>query len=234
MENLPALMLLADGRFPTGSHAHSFGFEPAAELDGARDVPQMEAFLRGRLATTGRVAAAFSAAACRAVINQDAPDEATLLDALEHLDDEFEARTPSPVLRTASRRLGRQIIRVGKTVWPHRVMNAMASRPSSGFHQPVAFGAVGAVANQTPEHTALAAAQESIVGPATASIRLLGLDPFDVNASLAGLAGEVAATASQAASFANSPAAELPARAGYLSDIFAELHATWEVRLFAT
>lgn len=234
MEHLPALLLLADGRFPTGGHAHSGGFEAAAQLEGTDDVLAMEEFLRGRLATTGLVAAAFAAAACRAVLDLDAESDTGLLAALGELDGEFEARTPSPVLRTVSRRLGRQLIRVGRKVWPHRVMNSMASLPGKGMHQPISFGAVAAVGRQSPENAALAAAQETIAGPATASIRLLGLDPFEVNAAVARLADDVVAVAVEAARVADLPAAELPSRAGYLLDISAELHATWEVRLFAS
>ncbi|WP_131792603.1 urease accessory protein UreF, partial [Candidatus Protofrankia datiscae] len=60
-----ALLLLADGRLPAGGHAHSGGIE-AATVDGSvTDLADLERFLRGRLATTGLVSAAFAAATCR-------------------------------------------------------------------------------------------------------------------------------------------------------------------------
>ncbi|WP_445548284.1 urease accessory UreF family protein, partial [Frankia sp. CiP1_Cm_nod1] len=60
-----ALLLLADGRLPAGGHAHSGGIE-AATVDGSvTDLAGLKRFLRGRLATTGLVSAAFAAAACR-------------------------------------------------------------------------------------------------------------------------------------------------------------------------
>jgi urease accessory protein len=234
MATLPALLQLADGRFPTGGHAHSGGFEAAAERENTTDTPSMRDFLRGRLHTTGLVTAAFAAAACRrcaaGAVDNEAPGPgiATALDA------EFDARTPSPVLQTVSRRLGRQIVRVGRTVWPDPVLDALASLPGNGVHQPLALGAVAAAAGQAPLAAALLAAQESVAGPATASIRLLGLDPFQVNAVVAGLAPDIGAIAERAASYATHPVADLPAAAGYLLDISAEYHATWEVRLFAS
>ncbi|MDJ0355232.1 urease accessory UreF family protein [Paenarthrobacter sp. PH39-S1] len=237
--SLSALLLLADGRFPTGGHAHSGGFEPAAGVDGLNDVASLEAFLRGRLGTVGLVSAAFSAASCRIfgaeVVPVGDPDsDGSTAAQLALLDAEYEARTPSPVLRTASRRLGRSLLRAGRCVWPHPGLDRMVSLPGKGPHQPIAFGAVAAAAGQPPRHAALAAAHEAVAGPATAAIRLLGLDPFEVNAALARLAPAVADVAGQAAACAHAPPADLPANAGYLLDIFAELHATWEVRLFAS
>ncbi|AUI51328.1 urease accessory protein UreF [Arthrobacter crystallopoietes] len=233
---VPAMLLLADGRFPTGGHAHSGGFEPAAAIDGLRDVPGMEAFLKGRLGTAGLVSASFAAATCTVFtrIGSIADDGGDLAERLLTLDNEFEARTPSPALRTMSRRLGRSLLRAGRTVWPYSSLEAIASIPGKGLHQPIAFGAVAAAAGLGPENAALIAAHESITGPATAAVRLLGLDPFQVNAALARLGKDVAAVAAEAATYADKPPADLPARAGYLLDIFAEQHATWEVRLFAS
>jgi urease accessory protein len=63
-------------------------------------------------------------------------------------------------------------------------------------------------------------------------VRLLGLDPLAVTGLLADLAVEVdrvAADATRAAAIG-----ELPSLSAPLLDIGAELHATWEVRLFAS
>lgn len=232
---LPAFILLADGRFPSGAYAHSGGFESAAELEGARDIPAIEQFLLGRLGSTGLVASAFAAAACHKFHESILSDGGeSLTDNLAPLDDEFEARTPSPVLRTVSRRLGRQLMRAGRTVWPHPGLERLSRLPGNGLHQPVAFGAMAAAAGQRPELASMAIAQEAIAGPAMASVRLLGLDPFDVHALLARLAPEVVRVAAEGAKYAAAAAADLPARAGYLLEISAEAHATWEVRLFAS
>ena len=52
------LLLLADGRFPAGGHAHSGGLEAAVARSRVRDLASLRAFLDGRLATTGLVAGA--------------------------------------------------------------------------------------------------------------------------------------------------------------------------------
>ncbi|SDB86265.1 urease accessory protein [Sanguibacter gelidistatuariae] len=232
---LPALLLLADGRFPAGGHAHSGGFEAAAQREGIDDVDALEQFLLGRLHTAGLLAAAFSSASCHAFARSiEVTGGSDVGDRLDRYDQELSARTPSPVLRVVSRRLGRQVIRVARRVWPSEALERLAKVPGAGLHQPIAFGAVAAAAGLSPEICAVAAAQESIAGPATASVRLLGLDPFDVNATLARLSDEVGRVAADGAAYAASPPEDLPARAGYLLDISAEAHATWEVRLFAS
>jgi urease accessory protein len=63
---------------------------------------------------------------------------------------------------------------------------------------------------------------------------LLGLDPYQVQVVLAALAGECGAVAREAAAASGKPPAELPSNSAPLADISAELHATWEVRLFAS
>lgn len=238
LKSMSALMLLIDGRFPAGGHAHSGGFEAAAARENATDIATMKQFLLGRLSTTGLVAAAFAAASClsfdHATRGSGDLDIALFSANLAVLDAEFDARTPSPALRVISRRLGRQLVRAGRRIWPHPLVEELARVPGQGVHQPISFGVVAGAASQHPVMAATAAAQESITGPATASVRLLGLDPFDVNALLASLAEEVAAVAAEAYGCASSRPADLPARAGYLLDISAEAHATWEVRLFAS
>ncbi len=62
--SLATLLVLADGRLPAGGHAHSGGLEAAVASGRVRDVAGLDGFLRGRLATSGLVAAAFAAAAC--------------------------------------------------------------------------------------------------------------------------------------------------------------------------
>ena len=229
-----ALLLLADGRFPAGGHAHSGGLEAAVGRADVHDVATMEAFLRGRLATVGVVAAAFAASACTAFAEPGLVDGAAVLAAGDRLDRELDARTPSPALRTASRRLGHQLLRVGRAVWPHSIMDRLADAPERGPHQPVAFGAVAAASGLGSAAAALAATHDAVLGPATAAVRLLGLDPFAVHAALARLGPSIDEVAAQGTRYAHTSATALPARAGPLLDIRAEQHTTWEVRLFAS
>ncbi|NHI04843.1 Urease accessory protein UreF [Streptomyces sp. KO7888] len=238
-----ALLMLADGRFPAGGHAHSGGLEAAVVAGRVSDPGTLEAFLRGRVATSGAMAAAFAAAACAAF---DGPPEAETESEpgtgtetggqgrISALDTELEARTPAPALRATSRKLGRQLLRTARAIRPHPGLDALAAALPGGPHQPVALGAAARALGLGPHAAAAAALHDAATGPATAAVRLLGLDPFAVHAVLARLAPDLDRLATAATARANAPAAELPAYGAPSLDISAELHATWEVRLFAS
>lgn len=229
------LLLLADSRLPAGTHAHSGGLEAAVAAGRVHDAETLRAFLLGRLTGVGLTSAAFAAAAALelsgGVVVGEGGFEAK---AVAALDAEYDARTPSPAQREVSRRLGRQLIRAVRAGWPSVVLEAVAGLHPQGPHQPVAFGAAAAVAGLDPGSTACAAALGAVSGPASAATRLLGLDPDEVTAVLASLAGTVEQVATAAAKAARGPAEELPATGAPLLDISAEHHLTWEVRLFAS
>ena len=83
--------------------------------------------------------------------------------------------------------------------------------------------------------TALCSLHHLVGAATTAAVRLMGLDPFEVQALAARLAPSLDGLATAAADVAASnAAAELPAGNSMLADILAEHHATWEVRLFAS
>ena len=221
--NLTSLLLLADSRLPAGTHAHSGGLEAAVASERVTDAVSLHAFLLGRLTTTGLVTAAFAAAAL-----SPADGHLAVLDA------EFEARTPSPAQRRASRALGRQLLRAVRAGWANPVLDAAAEVHPSGPHQPIAFGTAGAAAGLDPLGVAAAAALGAVTGPASAATRLLGIDPDAVTAVLAGLEPAVQQTAAAAVAAARGPAEELPSLGAPRLDISAEHHSTWEVRLFAS
>jgi urease accessory protein len=220
------LLLLADGRFPAGGHAHSGGVEAAVAAGRIHDLPTLEGFLTGRASTTGAVAAAFCAATC-ARWPCDIP-------AITELDAELDARTPSAALRAASRKLGRQLLRATRGVWPHPVWERLPAVHPAGPHQPIMLGATAAAAALTPRSAALLALHEAVIGPATAAVRLLGLDPLAVHATAARLAPLLDQLSATATEYVRSEPEDLPCHSAVLLDISAEHHATWEVRLFAS
>ncbi|PWS51763.1 urease accessory protein UreF, partial [Streptomyces sp. FT05W] len=63
MTTRAALLVLADGRFPAGGHAHSGGAEPAVKAGHIRNAQDLADFCLGRLHTTGLTSAALAAAA---------------------------------------------------------------------------------------------------------------------------------------------------------------------------
>ncbi|MFD4768187.1 urease accessory protein UreF [Streptomyces niveus] len=220
-----ALLVLADGRFPAGGHAHSGGAEAAVRAGRLTDAHDLASFCRGRLHTTGRTAAALAAAAVLGV------------DPLA-LDEAADARTPSPALRATARKLGRQMMRAARATWPGPELAALAAVRPRGAHQPIVLGLAARSAGLGPEDAAHCVLYETVSGPATAAVRLLSLDPFDATAVLARLAPEIDATAQRAVSDAHHAVRDgpgaLPAASAPLLDITAEAHAAWPVRLFAS
>lgn len=220
-----ALLILADGRFPAGGHAHSGGVEAAVGAQRVTGPTTLTDFCLGRLHTTGLTAAALAAAACAGADPQA-------------LDTAADARTPSPALRTTARRLGRQLLRVARTTWPSPDLEGLAAAFPAGAHQPLVLGLAARSAGLVPRDAAHIVAYESVSGPAGAAGRLLSLDPLDVTAVLARLATEIDKVAEQAAAAGSRASAEgtgvLPAAGAPLLDITAEQHATRPVRLFAS
>jgi len=209
-----ALLTLADSRLPAGGHAHSGGVEQAVAAGVVTDPGTLATFLRRRLATAGAVAAGLAAAACAA-----AGDAGRLA----ALDEEADARTPSPALRTASRQQGRGLVRVGRRAWPSDAWDALPAHP----HHPLALGVAAAAGGLTARDAAAAAAYLSVSGPATAAQRLLAMDPLTVAAVTARLAPDIDAVTETAVG-------GLSAATDPLLDLLAEVHAARKDRFFAS
>src|SRR4051812_45113574 len=212
-----ALLTLADSRLPAGGHTHSGGVEQAIAAGVVSDPSSLATFLRRRLATSGAVAAGLAAAACAAA---DDPER------LAALDDEADARTPSPALRAASRQQGRGLVRVGRRAWPSATWDALPDRP----HHPIALGVAADAGGLTSHDAAMAAAYLSISGPATAAQRLLAMDPLTVAALTARLSPDI----DEVAEGPSGHRGPLSAAADPLLDLLAEVHVARKDRYFAS
>jgi urease accessory protein len=200
-------LLLADARFPSGGHAHSGGIEPAYATGTVSDLSSLELFLRGRLHTSGVTAAGLAAAACDSHANWAV------------LDAEADARMPSAAQRDASRRQGRALLRAVRAGWPKPdYLEHLGLSP----HHPVVLGTAALAAGCTPGQAAHIAAYQSVAGPASAAVRLLGLDPIAVSAIVARIVPEIDGI----------PWEDLPFPSAPNLDVLAEMHTTAEVRLF--
>lgn len=223
-------LLLADSRFPGGGHVHSGGLEEAVARGLISAEADLPGFLLGRLRTAGELAAVFAAASAYAVQRRVNREYWAVLDA------ELDARTPSAAQREASRAQGRGTVRAGRIAWPSPLLDElMAATPAP--HHPVIVGALAGVAGGSPRDAALVAGYLAVSGPASAAVRLLGLDPFQVNAAVAALATELGALADRAESAAAFEPADLPAPGAPALDLLAETHLRRhkeEVRLFAS
>ena len=219
------LLLLVDGRLPTGAHGHSGGVEAAVQDGRVFDQESLESYLIGRLATTGLCDAALAAAATLGI----AP--------LPRLVGEALARCASPALRRASQAQGHGLLRAAKRLWPNSDLERLEDLTAhSVVLWPLVLGSIVAALGLSSHDSALLASQSTISAPAFAALRLLGLDPFSVCATLARLSGAVDALAARAQAAASSvfdPSA-LPCPSSPLQELAAEAHARWEVRLFAS
>lgn len=225
------LLLLLDSRAPAGTHHHSAGLEAAVATGLVTGPASLEDFCLAKLLTSARVCAAFAAASCH--LQADTAERAGLQRAV--LDTEFEARTPSEAMRAASRQLGGGLLRLLRSLLPDVDLVTpwtRCGRPAP--HHPLVLGAGVALAGGTPELAARAAALAACAGPASAAVRLLGLDPFAVQAMLARLAPRIDECARCAARHAADPPSSLPADGAPALDLLADFHLTAEVRLFAS
>ncbi|MER7176060.1 urease accessory protein UreF, partial [Streptomyces mesophilus] len=125
-----------------------------------------------------------------------------------------------------------------RATWPAPELSALAAARPRGAHQPVVLGLTARAAGLGPEDAAYCAVYESVSGPATATVRLLSLDPFQATAVLARLAPAMDETVAAAVAAARRALAEgvdaLPRASAPLLEIGAEAHGAWPVRLFAS
>lgn len=215
------LMLLADGRLPSGGHAVGGGVEWAVRHDDFTDHTVLESWLKARLDTIGRVEAAFAVAAAHG----STP--------LPMLDAELTARIAGPRAREISRQTGRQLLRAVRRIWSDARLDELAAvHFPDGPHYAVAFGRAAAVADADPSMTATLVLHHHVASVTTAVVRLLAEDPIELAALQARVAAHVDHVARAADTWATVPASELPSHAMPLAEVLAEDHGTWTSRLF--
>lgn len=250
MRSRSALLVLADGRLPTGGYAHSAGLEQTIRQGWVTDIAGLRDFLRGRLHTTGLMNAAFAVAAWNAVdesITEAGPARSSnaeltsastsgtasttsTAEALLELNAELIARTPSPALRRIGAWLGTLMLRSMRSIHPHPLLETLPK----DLQQPLVYGAVGRVLGLSDADTAATILHEAVTGPATAAVKLMHIDPFQAHGAIIDLAADLDDAAERATDFGRGDPAEIPALSAPLSDFAAELHEGDNVRLFAS
>lgn len=219
-------MLLADGRFPAGSYAHSLGLEQAV-ADGL-EAGAVAGFVAARLRLVAEPEARIAVAARRGACGGGV--RAALL-----VDEEFAARCPSPVLRESARRLGGALLRSASAVWPS-AQGALIGRyreASLGTPRPVALGVVAAATGVDDEQLAAIALYDDAATVASSALKLLALDPADASRWVAQLAPWIEAAARVVAADRR-PLAEQPAPAAIGLELAAGAHHARRERLFVS
>lgn len=239
------LMLLADGRFPSGSHAYSAGMEQAVVWGDVSDLASAEAFVTGRLETSAVLAAQVTAAAneaARTAASGGSASRATSL--LDELDRELDARTASAAARVVSREVGRRWRRAVVSAWPDLIW-LEGDRARHGW---VVLGSASAPLGISPEEASCLALYELAGAPVWAAVRLLGLDPMAAAGLVARMVTEyeaVVCTAAREAVGRMDGTGEGDANTSdrwawvswstaLLSELAAEAHPRREDRLFAS
>jgi urease accessory protein len=221
--SLLAAVLLGDGRLPVGASSHSWGVEAAVRRTGLMTTVDLERFLRERLPGPGLVDAA---AAALAAGEPSDPGDAWW----DGLVAELDARVPSAAQRDTSDRLGRQLLRAARRLWPSPRLEAAAARDR--LPQPVSLGLVGSSAGVAPLEVAALSLHGAATMAASAAVRLRGLDPVAAQVAVVEVHPLISALADQAAAVPDPTA--LPAGGSVVVDLLAEVHRHEEARLFAS
>jgi urease accessory protein len=195
MQRFLSLLQFADGLFPAGAYAHSFGLEACVQSGEVRDIAGVEAFLWAYLeGSAGPTDAVAVVCARRAAENND-------LEACLRLDANLDAMKAASELREASRQMGRQTLRVAAHLRCAPLLdefgNAVASGRTPGHH-PIVFGAIGGSLGWDALDTTgsyLYSTSAALVG---AALRLLPLGQLAGQQILWNLGPHIAALAEEA------------------------------------
>lgn len=221
----PLLLLLADGRFPSGGHAYSAGVEAAARVGDVDDEATFARYLRGRLSTSAVTDASFAAAGVGGVERgEHGPWWAAL-------GVELDARQPAPRSRVLARRFGRQLARAGAAAWPSATLEGLVI--NDAVRSPIVLGVLVASAGGSAIDAATISLHHQSSAMTSAAVRLLGLDPIRLAGIQATVAPMLDELASAAPIWASGAPGDLPALGGALTEILAEDHGAWDARLFA-
>lgn len=220
-----ALWQFADGLFPAGGFAHSFGLETYAQQGRVRDRASLEAFVVAHLeGAAGPCDAVAAASAARAAVAGDA-------EGLFALDARLDAMKAVPEFRAASAQMGRQTLRVAAALGDDALLHGFELAVDGGRtpgHHAVVFGAATARGGADPERAAAAYLYSTCALLVGAGLRLIQLGQLDGQRILAAMRPRIARLAAAAATAAPddmwsfTPALEM---AGVV-------HATLDMRLF--
>jgi len=205
MDSFLSLLQFADGLFPAGAYAHSFGLETYTQSSSApgisggiqkvMDAAGVEHFLRAYL--EGSVAPTDAVAMLCAWRAGQTGNLALCI----ALDETLDAMKTASELRDASRQMGRQTLRVATHLYCHPLLiefgQAVAEDRTPGHH-PVVFGTIGAVMQWPSTEMASAylySASSALVG---AALRLMPLGQLAGQRILANLRPLIARLAEEA------------------------------------
>ena len=220
-----AALQFADGLFPAGGFAHSFGLETYAQEGAVRDRAGLEAFVTAHLeGSAGPADAVAVAAAVRLAAASDVAEWIAL-------DERLEAMKPVPETREDSRQMGRQTLRVAAALGADPFLAELARAVADGLapgHHAAVFGGVLGRAGVEPALAAAAYLHSTAALLVGAGLRLIALGQLDGQRALAAMRPRIARLAEAAA--AATPADMWSFNPGL--ELAGMRHATLDTRLF--
>jgi urease accessory protein len=181
---LLVLLQFADGLFPAGGFAHSFGLETYVQEGRITDRPGLEAFIAAHLeGSTGPADAVAVALATRLASAEEMPG-------CRDVDARLDAMKIVPEFRAASRQMGRQTLRVASALaddpWLAALGQEVAASRMYGHHA-VVFGAALGRAGLGPELAAAAYLYSTSALLVGAGLRLIAMGQVDGQRALAAM-----------------------------------------------
>lgn len=166
-----ALLLLGDGRLPTGGHTQSGGLEPA--IDAGLDVRAVPRLLATRLRTSIAVDAATAALTARLAAGEQGSIGSD--DLLEGVHAGWQARVPSEAVRAASAEAGRGYLRLLAHLGGH-----VPPGPRDDHRRmprPMAVGLLAAHLGIAPTGVARLVCHDEVQAVCAAALKLDPVDP---------------------------------------------------------
>jgi urease accessory protein len=196
LDALLPLLQFADGLFPSGGFAHSFGLETYVQAGVVADAAGLEAFVRAHL--EGGAGPADAVAVALAAASARGEDAETCFE----IDRRLDAMKTVPEFRAASRQMGAQTARAAAATTTDAYLAGLARAiddEGTAGHHAVVFGAVtgrGGASSETAAAAYLYSTAALLVG---AGLRLLSVGQIEGQRVLAAMRPRIARLARRAA-----------------------------------
>ena len=165
------LLQISDSALPIGGYTHSWGLEAAIARGLVHDPETLERWTRRWLRMSlGPLEGVLVASSCRVARSGTRSD----LLAMNH---RIEVSIMPPSIRHASREMGEQLLALGATwAWCAEGLEPfLKAGPGErdGWHHPIAFGMLGALAGASPEDVLTAYLHQAALGMIGAGVRAI-------------------------------------------------------------
>jgi len=165
------LLQISDSALPISGYTHSWGLEAAIARRLVHDPESLEQWTRNwLLGSLGPLEGVVVASACRAAHAGSGTE-------LFQINEMLDVSIVPPSIRNASREMGEQFRSLGATwEWCSTRLTQLldeSAEPSHGWHHPVMFGLIGALAGGAPLEVLTAYLHQAVLGMIGAGVRAI-------------------------------------------------------------